>query len=464
MAQSGITISALTATPTLRGNKLRASVVATGPSANLPALQTNTVEFWGSTVNQRPDPAGLSPSATGNPEALDNNLIEEQVYYYWARVRDNSGNYSDWFPSSPTAGVSCAAAGRANLIGGTIEPSIPGGALTLTIKTLDGQTPSNANPVFVNFDAVPATLPKATARLTGATSVTFPSGSSFGVAAASRPFRLWVCAVLKDGAFYLGAMNCLIWTASVLRLQPIPEGYVYAFSLVYNGNGGSINTGGTLYLNTAALAGGPVSSCQVRILGFVSWENGLASPGVFTALPSGPQLYAPGMFRPGDVVNHLPDVEITSGSASFNDTGAVGAKLPLPLDDTIPAYGERFYVTDFAVNVQSACNLMDVEAEISVAPDAASQIVALMIGLVNGDATAIGAVDSAGADKVLQVRARERVQAGTLTGFAREIGIGYSRTGVTSPSSCKVYYGRRAAGRLFGGIWNSQYSVKELQG
>jgi hypothetical protein len=69
MATSSITISALTATATLRGNKLKATVVATGPAAVLPNLMIKTVVFLSSTTN---DYTTATEVARGNPEALDN--------------------------------------------------------------------------------------------------------------------------------------------------------------------------------------------------------------------------------------------------------------------------------------------------------------------------------------------------------------------------------------------------------
>jgi hypothetical protein len=62
-----------------------------------------TIEVWGSEVNNRATALKLGESTTGVFSHTGLDLIA--AYYYWARVRDKYGNYGAWFPSSATGGV-----------------------------------------------------------------------------------------------------------------------------------------------------------------------------------------------------------------------------------------------------------------------------------------------------------------------------------------------------------------------
>lgn len=466
MVAPTLTITSLTAVPTLRGNKLAAFVVAAGAAAfgGLPYLQLDVVEFYSSTTN---DFATATKVGEGNPEFLHAGLIEEATYYYWAIPRNTSGDLGSKYPVSSTAGVSCAAAGRANLVNGKLVWSVSGNALTVEVKTLDGQTPSASNPVFVTFDAVLGygTFPRVVYTINSATSVTFPATVNTFNTVANIAFGLWACVVLKSGALYLGIMNCISNTSGLLRLQPLPQGFVYGNGLVENMNGTSAPTGGVLYLNTAALPTNQVTECQVSILGNAVWASGLATPGSWSAGPDRDRLFAPGMPKPGDEVNRYRDTRIQASSALFNDAGTAGAKKPLPLDDTIPANDEGYSVVSVALNTQSPANVFDTEWSVTVAPDAANEYVALMIMPAGSPASAVDIQRSQGADLAFQMTVREMALALAVNpGYSREFRIGYSRTGAVSPANFKVYYGRLAAGRLFGGTWNHHLTVRELQG
>jgi len=152
MGTSDIAITALAATPTLRGNKLKATVLATGPAANIPNLLLQTVIFYASLTN---DFATAAEVARGNPEALDAGLIEERTYYYWARAIDASGNLGPVYPASPTAGVACKAIGLSGLAFGIanarLTASVAGDALTIALKTSSGNDPTASDPVYLAF-------------------------------------------------------------------------------------------------------------------------------------------------------------------------------------------------------------------------------------------------------------------------------------------------------------------------
>jgi hypothetical protein len=63
------------------------------------------IEIWGNTSNNRA--TGVLLSSVKNPTTEWNHigLTPGQTWYYWARVVDTAGSYSDFFPLSSTAGI-----------------------------------------------------------------------------------------------------------------------------------------------------------------------------------------------------------------------------------------------------------------------------------------------------------------------------------------------------------------------
>jgi len=62
------------------------------------------VEIWSSTTNNRADATKIGETAAKVWTHSGLDLVDTR--YYWTRTRDVYGNYSDWYPSSATAGVS----------------------------------------------------------------------------------------------------------------------------------------------------------------------------------------------------------------------------------------------------------------------------------------------------------------------------------------------------------------------
>ena len=65
-------------------------------------------EIVGSTTNNRATATILTASKSPTANWKHTGLTPAQTWFYWARTVDNSGNTSDWYPSSATGGVACA--------------------------------------------------------------------------------------------------------------------------------------------------------------------------------------------------------------------------------------------------------------------------------------------------------------------------------------------------------------------
>lgn len=329
MGTSSITITSLTASPTLRGNKLAAAVTATGPAANIPTLMLDTIEFFASVTN---DFTTATKVVEGKPEALHAGLIEEQVYYYWAKPRAVNGSYGAVYPASPTGGVACTAVGQSGLAfglaNGKLVATVAASALTIAIKTSNGNDPSAADPVWVAFRNVTLAAGNYQIRqITSATSLVISSGSTLGASSAT-PFRTWIVLIDDAGTLRLAAQNCSTTLASYALAE---FGVINAIA---EGGAGAADSAGIAY------AGATVSAKPFRIIGFLEWATGLVTAGTWDAAPDGVQLFGPGVKKPGDIVQ----TALSRSAASATGSTAI------PYDDTIPqnTEGTQFFSTSIA--------------------------------------------------------------------------------------------------------------------
>lgn len=100
MADSGITVSGLTATGGVGQIALGWSVTE---ASCLPYLRLDKVEIWEATANNR-DTAVKVAEVFGS-QYVRTGLGKSVSRRYWIRARDASGNLGEWFPESPTAGM-----------------------------------------------------------------------------------------------------------------------------------------------------------------------------------------------------------------------------------------------------------------------------------------------------------------------------------------------------------------------
>jgi hypothetical protein len=100
MADSGITVSGLTATGGV-------GQIALGWSVNeascLPYLRLDKVEIWEATANNRD--TAVKVAEIFGAQYVRTGLGKSVSRRYWIRARDASGNLGAWFPESPTGGI-----------------------------------------------------------------------------------------------------------------------------------------------------------------------------------------------------------------------------------------------------------------------------------------------------------------------------------------------------------------------
>src|SRR5690606_18881542 len=70
----------------------------------LPYMQASKIEFWVANNNNRANATKLTESEVG--VAVHGGLATNVTRYYWARAIDPEGNEGEFYPVSPTGGLS----------------------------------------------------------------------------------------------------------------------------------------------------------------------------------------------------------------------------------------------------------------------------------------------------------------------------------------------------------------------
>jgi hypothetical protein len=192
------------------------------------------------------------------------------------------------------------------MINGKIVHSRAGNAETISIKTFSGNDPTAGDPVKIVFRSATATDGGyEVLTLTAATSFTISSSSTLG-ASNGVPFRLWIVGFNDGGTFRLGVINCRSGT----DIYPL-GGWSIASATAEGGAGGA-DSAHVFY------AGAGVASKAYTVLGYSSWESGLATAGTWDTAPTRTQLFGPQVPLPGQVIQSrfasLAGASVTSAS------------------------------------------------------------------------------------------------------------------------------------------------------
>lgn len=403
MGTSSITITSLTASPTLRGNKLAAAVTASGPAANIPTLMLATVEFFASTTN---DFTTATKVIEGNPEALHAGLLEEQTYYYWAKPRAVNGNYGAVYPASPTGGVACTAIGQSGLAFGlangrlvvddhSSDPTVASGALRIALKTAALADPSASSPVLIAFrNADSASGGYAIRTITSAVAVTIPNGAYVNKPGLTDPYRIWVL------AYDNGTSNPVLAVINTNGQAQLDEASDFAPSVFIGGLGGDDLGGPNVNSHP--------STNRYRIIGYCDWNAGPAVPGTWVQ-PDAVHLFGPGSRRPGDIVQ-------ASNPANLTGTSFTGSGV-FPFDNTIPQIGEGTFVAGggFFSRTVSIQNYIRLRFVANVSYSAAAHITAALFRGAEADAIRAAVHYVGAADQMVQVSFDEFSQMKNVT-------------------------------------------------
>ena len=171
--------------------------------------------------------------------------------------------------------------------------------LTIAVVAANGATPTSNNPVLITFrDATIADGDPVTLRVTSA--LTTSTIGSFGVTNGVTnftPFRLWVVCFNNAGTPVLGLWQSVTWTSSTPNAVPSGIAPLDESTPQSSTSSSAGSSAATFYTNGVAL-----SATSFKILGYVEYSAGLATPGTYNIPPTKVQLFGPGQRKPGDQV------------------------------------------------------------------------------------------------------------------------------------------------------------------
>lgn len=440
---AAVTVDSLTATPGLQSVKLAFEV--TDPHARgLPRLSKDVVQIVSNLDNNRD--YATEVGAVEDLEFNHNNLAEEVTRYYWARGKDKSGAFGDWFPSSPTGGVAATPRGMSGLSFGlangkivVTENSPSSNQLTIAVKTKAGTDPSESNPVYYAFQTSDGSYE--IQSITAALSFTITNGSTLGTTN-NIPFNLWFVLIDDAGTTRIGAIVCTTSTVAVT----LDEGRL--ITTVAEGGAGGADTAGVFYANAVA------TNKSFRVLGYASWQSGLSTAGNWGTAPSFYKLFSAGMKKPGEVVQRVRTEVSTVVAITSN----------IPDDDTIPQIGEGDLVMTRAITPTSAVNYFDHRWNVNIGSDARYVILALFKdGGSNAFVSDIFGAEITGGG----------AEAGDFAGYIKLVGETSNQAGGTSAQSYTLRMGVSGGSShvngnpqntdpQLGGTLKSSYTIYEI--
>lgn len=439
MADSDITVAGLVAKPGVQQNKLEWTI--SDPNT-LPYLALDAVEVWSATADDRAD-GTFARVGEGITDFVHGGISEEVTRYYWIRPRNMSGFYGDWYPASPTAGISGKSLGQAGMVFGLsnakVVASVDSGNLTIALKTKAGTDPSPTDPINIAFRDSDFTSGNYNVReLTSALSFTAYAGSKFGNLANDTPFRLWIGLFDDAGTIRLSACTCTSYfpgPKQVIFNLALPEFGVLSSHAEGVGHG----IGAFIFTQVA------VTDKPFRALAFMDWGSGLPNINVWSAAPDSIDLTSQGTKRAGDVVSTARYVNPTENTVTNI----------IPFDNTKPQSTEG--TNHFRIlKVQSAVNYIRGRIRTSVSSDTPG-VYAIIAVFNNAEADASAAVAKylATANVTEQMSMDYMFQAGA----AGDIVVVYN----TGPSAtATLTLNGNAGASLFGGILADGDTLEEI--
>lgn len=327
--------------------------------------------------------------------------------------------------------------------------TVAANALTIAVKDRAGADPTAvapSSPLSVPFrNPTVATGDFSVLNITAASSLVLSSGSTAGTRA-NIPFRLWIVAFNDAGIWRVGAINCVTTVAGagagsdVTAIYPL-KGWGIASSTA-EGGAGAADSAQTIYTSTAVTAKAYV------VLGYATWETGLAPPGTWSAGPTRIQLFGVGVPLPGDLIQ----VQRIDTGASTTGTTLV------PSDDTIPSNteGDQFMAAP-AIVPSSAANVLRMSAQGHFTSSSINQFAMSFYqdAVVNALKTAHQLITNVAS--VIQMFAEHIMLAGATASTTFKVRAGGTTAGTTT-------FNGSAGARLYGGVLNSFVHVEELMG
>lgn len=320
---------------------------------------------------------------------------------------------------------------------GTIVQTRSGGAETWAIKTLAGNDPSAADPVtLIIRDQAATTGAYVERQLTAATSLTVPSGSTLGCVN-NEAFRIWLVVFDDAGTMRLGVIkattgsNAAGWTTYPLSAFSIASSTVMS---------GASNSAQVFYTGTA------VTTKPYMVLGYSTWESGLAAVGTWGTAPSRIQPFGLGVPLPG------LNVQVARSASSAVATGTTTT----PLDDTIPQNTEGDQYLSQAITPSSAANLLVARAKANAShSNAAGTFIAALHQDAVANALAASTILNTGTATAMFMGIEFQFLSALFVSTTLKLRLGKSAAGTLT-------FNGISAARSMGGVMDSFLEISEV--
>lgn len=317
------------------------------------------------------------------------------------------------------------------ILNGYLSYSVASNNLTIALKTIanDGD-PSPTDPVYVIFRDDTLNDGKLTVlEITSAQSIVIPDTATLG-ASNNVAFKIWVVAFNDGGTFRLGVIN----TVSGTNIYPLGRNQIVSATQIGTGS----DSAQTFYSS-----GANVTSQPYTILGYCTYETGLATAGTYNTAPTVIIPFGLNIKLPGDTIQTV-----------INISGAtVEGTTILPADNTIPLITEGVAVLTTIITAISAANLFVANAQIVVKCSTGAAFLASSALFIGGVTNSFAAVLTRGA--VNQEYSIHNLNYLILCSS-------------TSACTFNIRTGAGAAGtttinNIFGGVANTFLNIQELQ-
>jgi hypothetical protein len=324
------------------------------------------------------------------------------------------------------------------MVNGIIVASITANALTLSIQTLAGNTPSGSDPVWFAFrDATAGNGDYSVIALTAPLSLTIPTTATLGFANV-MPGRIWLTAVNNTGTVSLAAINCFNAAGTIFPLAGWGIANITAMS--------TSATAAQTFYGPATLSAVPYSA-----LGYASYETGstLSTAGIWSAKPTRLELLRPGVPLPGAVVQSL---------YSLNTAASTGANSYTP-SATVPTAAGGNLVTAQTITPTSSANVLRVKGEAMLGTTSAAS--ASLTAFLTQD-SGTNALATAGTTSSFATTAPTKVSLLYQAAAATLIATTFKLWGTAGGGAAVDINSAAGGSAFFGGTANSFLLVEEI--
>lgn len=399
--------------------------IATGPITYALPRSSTLFNGFAFRLNAVAGIVSLTPNAADNFPGVASGTVVAIPNGSACDVKTNGASSGVWYLTCNSQNASLAANASANAL--TIALSSPPVAFRNT-------TVSDGSPLW----ALPA----------GGLSITIPNGATLGVAnsvqtgVTQTPFRVWIFLAYNSGTPVLGVATCSNIAVGLVVSIYSCQSWEYALTSGTLISGGADN-GGTLYTSLAT------ATDSIRIVGYLNYSTGLATPGTWASNPSSVQVCLPPFTcpKPGSVVQEI-----------VQNTGAVATgTTATSVADTIPTSSQGNLFMSQAITPSARSNLLQVEFQGPFSWNNTGTAVTMLLQDVTTNAlTAIS--DATGAANTPQTfRLLWTGVANTATATTFKINSG--NTGGNTHT-----FNGAGGTRELGGVMNSYMRIREIMG